>query len=174
VAEAVRITSVDVFISHSDSSDATAEVLAEKLQASGLNVFLGRQDGSPDEQWDRIRKALDTADAFVVLIDQHTQVSTSARRELGEILKRTWDNESKVIVPVVIGEAELPGFLRDMQAVRIEEEGSVEAVVSTVSRRLTQDPGGVHRSEAGEARLKERLTDLEDRAAQELADDEDA
>jgi hypothetical protein len=165
---------VDVFISHSHSSDATAEVLAEKLQASGMDVFFDRQAIATGEHWDdAIRKALDAADAFVVLIDQHTEASTEARRELSEILKRTWEDESKVIVPVVIGDAELPGFLRDVQAVRIEE-GGAEAATRTVSRRLTQDPGGVQRSEAGEARLKERLTDIEDRAAQELADDEDA
>jgi TIR domain len=166
---------VDVFISYSHSSDETAKVLAAKLQASGMHVFFDRQAIPTGEHWDPLsrRKALDAADAFVVLIDQHTEASTEARRELSEILKRTWEDESKVIVPVVIGDAELPGFLRDVQAVRIEE-GGAEAATRTVSRRLTQDPGGVHRSEAGEARLKERLTDIEDRAAQELADDEDA
>jgi hypothetical protein len=166
---------MDVFISYSRSSDAMAVELANELREKGLNVWIDHPEFHSGEAWPkRVSEAIGAADAFVVVVDEHTQTSSWARREMGEILKRTWDDESKVVVPVVIGDAELPGYLRDVNAVHIEGEGDSAAAIQTVSSRLTHDPGGVHRSAAGETRLNKRLADLEERAAKESADEEEA
>jgi hypothetical protein len=87
-----------------------------------------------DRLQDIIRTQLDEADAFVLFIGPDSQHSHWVRYEMSEVLKRTWSDPSKLVVPVLIGDAQLPGYLRDYRNLRVQSAGSPD-----VFRELLRD-----------------------------------
>jgi hypothetical protein len=155
-----------IFISYSMADRVAAREVAESLRAHGLCVWMDEfADHVGDRVQDIVREQLDQSDAFVLLISPDTQHSPWARYEMSEVLKRTWSDPTKIVVPVLIGDAEPPGYLRDHHLVRLEPAGSQK-----FSRALVRDlstPGamtGVHRTVEGDKRLERRLVDLEQAA----------
>lgn len=162
-----------MFISHASVDKPLARSLAEQLSRSGFDVWLDEHTVSPRESWrEAVSPRLDSSDVFVLLITENSQHSPWARLESSEILKRAWADDEKLVVPIIVGSAEPPGFLRDHVALHLDDEtssGPEELFRLLASRTL---PGGVGRSEAGDSRLDRRLADLESTAAS-LASEED-
>lgn len=165
-----------IFISHAHADSDMALGLANDLRARGLDAWVDLHGLRAGESWaDVIRTQLDEADAFVLLIGADSQYSPWARREMSEILKRAWADDSKIVLPVLIGSAEPPGYLRDQVTLRIEPK-SFSGDWDALLHHLTEQPGprGIHRTEAGETRLDRRLAELQRAAASMAADDEEA
>lgn len=155
-----------IFISHASADDALARTVAEQLRAHGFDAWLDEHVLQPGASWrEELSARLDSSDVFVVLVTEDSQHSPWVRWELSEILKRAWDDNQKVVLPVIVGSADVPGFLRDHLALRVESERSfgLEELLRWLSERTL--PGGVSRSEAGETRLGQRLAELESTAA---------
>jgi hypothetical protein len=163
-----------VFISHASADKPLARTLAAQLRTHGLDAWLDDHVVHAGRSWrESVGSQLDSSDIFVVLVTEDSQHSPWARRESTEILKRAWADDSKIVLPVIIGTAEPPGFLRDHLALHMDLEPSTSA--EELFRWITSRtlPRGVSRSEAGDSRLDRRLAELE-RTAASLANAEDA
>lgn len=152
-----------VFVSHSRADSDVARKLADTLRAEGVDAWVDAYV-TPGARWqDVIRRQLDAADAFVLLISPEPSAWT--RFELSEVLKRAWADGSKIVLPVLIGSADLPGYLRDQDAIRVDKPSGrglddvLQHLVGGGNRR------GLRRTEAGEMRLSRRLEELEKTAA---------
>jgi hypothetical protein len=155
-----------VFISHSLADTAVAHELATSLQAEGIEAWADTTEIPMGSRWsDVIRAELDAADAFVLIIGAGSQHSAWVRYEMSEVLKRSWADNRKVIVPLIVGDAELPGYLRDAQALRIRPDDSPDLKQMLTSLGKPSGIAGVHRTEAGDERISRRLAELQSTAA---------
>jgi len=152
-----------------------ARTIASELRKHGFDAWLDEHELRSGQSWtEALRKQLDTTDTVVVLISENSQGSQWARMESTEIVKRAWTDDSKVVLPLIVGSAEPPGYLRDLAPVRVDPADPVSAAHALlVSLRARTVPGGIGRSEAGERRLAQRLAELQRTAASLAAKDED-
>ena len=168
------MTSHRVFISHTSSDKETAREIAGGFRELGWDVWLDEEAIRPGERFqDAINSAIKAADVFVVVVSEASQHSPWARRELSEIIKRSWADESAVVLPVIIGSAEPPGYLRDQAALRVWPEQLPESFYTQL-RDLVEQPvtRGVGRTAEGEMRLDDALAGIE-KAAASMAEDEE-
>jgi len=146
-----------VFISSSESGTRLAEELARALEARNVRTWLGKRDVSAGEDWRAaVESAIESADLFLFVVTPEATVSPWVRREWQMALKHYWDDpEGRRLIPVLVGGAEPPPFLQDLQAVRVEEEpGQWSAAVDSVVE-LLESPTAV-RDESGYAEAQAR------------------
>lgn len=162
-----------VFLSHGLADAELARSLASELERSGIEArTLG--DVAPGvEVSAAVHKALDAASVYIVIVSKDSEHSPYARFELSEILKHCWKDASKRIIPVVVGQAEVPGALRDRQALHIDPEGSASL------RRLLEaaDPWPAADSLTAVAsgqRMRDRLDEIYAAAARDAAGEGEA
>jgi hypothetical protein len=109
-----------VFISHSRDSALLAEKLSRALLERNFSTWLDTKDIRAGEKLtDAIDDALRQADAVLFLITADQQARPWNQYEWRTALKQSWSDPAKPMIPVLIGEAERPPFLRDRVAVRV-------------------------------------------------------
>ena len=103
---------VQVFISYPAPSRDLAIELARALRDKGLSIWQDLSAIKPGENWtERIEKALREVDAVVVLLQPGRKTDPRQDYELTTALERVWEDPSTPLIPLVIGDAELPAFL---------------------------------------------------------------
>lgn len=112
---------MNVFISHSRQNGGAALKLCDRLSQSGIKVWLDIRELDSGENWnEQVTKAIESADAFVVLVGPDPTPDRSQRFEWQQITEREYYlDPSKPMIPVVMGSAELPGFLRTRQVLTV-------------------------------------------------------
>jgi hypothetical protein len=128
-----------VFLSHTASDDKLAQQFAAILENEGYEVWDDERDLMPGENWlGAMSRALEEAQAMVVLLTPNALRSTSVRREIEYALAKQSYNR-KSVIPVLVGDAEhlpmedVPWILRQLQVVKVRgpegvEEGAREVV----------------------------------------------
>src|SRR5262245_4648769 len=163
-----------VYISHSRRNAGAALKLSEKLEARGTKTWIDLREIEADADWNvRVADAIRGADGFVFLIGPGPQSDQSQRYEWQIITEAEYYlNPDKPLIPVMLGETELPGFLKTRQAIRIIESSiDFEALADKVAHAVKQPQETVDQENlvrGREARQK-AMKDLEEysRALQE-------
>jgi hypothetical protein len=157
-----------VFISYSRGEAELARRLAEALRAAGDDPWVAEEHVEAGSDWQRsIREVIHRSQVFVLMVGPDQ--STWKRRELSEVLKRAWSDESVVILPVLVEGADPPGYLRDQPAVHVDRDGhGLDEVVRRLRGGMESRPG---RTEEGDKRLADRLAEIE-QAADAIAERE--
>jgi hypothetical protein len=152
-----------VFISYSHAERDLARRLADTLRSRGAEPWFAEEDLGPGSSFtEAIREALRRSDAFVLLIG--ASPSEWTRFEWSEVLKRAWADDEAVILPVLVGDADPPGYLRDQFALRVDPGGEgMEEVVASLEHPRNR---GVIRTDEGDKRLDDRLDEIEHAAAE--------
>lgn len=127
-----------IFLSYSHADHVFATRLAEGLRGSGHEVWTDAERMAAGQPWrDAVDAALSQADSCVVLISRSTSApegNTSA--EWSEIQDAVWRRPDLKVVPVVLGAAQLPPFLRPWRMVgpvsASEPQRAVEAVMDAI------------------------------------------
>lgn len=116
---------MNVFISHSRSEVALARTLAKALEANGVAVSLDTASCPPGELLsDAIERSVADADSILLLVGAESEPSLSQQA----VLKAAWTSPTKRLIPLLIGNARLPNFVRSavrsgdtIQAIRIRD-----------------------------------------------------
>jgi hypothetical protein len=125
----------DVFISYSADAKKLAGRLAGSLQEEGVATWSDFENIRPGERWyDQLQQALDQAKFYVIVVGSRKIMRDWQDREWQGALERTWADPDKRIIPVLVGQAEAPAFLRNWASFRIEP-GRHE---SEAARRLAE------------------------------------
>ena len=151
---------MNVFISHASGQKSAASALASCLEARGDQALLDVGAGdSGQTSTEALADALGKAEAVVVLVGD--EASTRQRREWRLALEESWNDPGLRIVPVVLGEADVPGWLRRVDAVRVASDGAPGARWDEVLDAIDHPPG---RSTKPAEEWRDRLDEVVRRA----------
>lgn len=115
--------STHVFISHSRDNADVARRLFKILRARELDPWLDETYVKNGEEWrDEVRHAAEKADGFVFVIGPGRAFDAEQEFEWRSVLRSAWPTETaKALIPLLVGDVELPPFLRDRLALRMRE-----------------------------------------------------
>ena len=158
----------EVFISHTPTSTPVAKKLAAALRARGVSPWVDGEHVPTGTEWrGTVRKALDASRAVVFLIDPRREPGSRVRDEWSEALEASWAEPSKRLIPLLIGDAKAPAFLKDRYALRIGDTSSeLERAAQDVVEALqdeTRPLGAIDPIAQEEARVESlrRLEEIE-------------
>ncbi len=153
-----------VFVSHSRQNGSAALKLCDQLVARGIDTWLDLRELDSGADWNpRVAEAIRTADGFVFFIgpgepDQFQRFEWQSITECEYYL-----DPNKPLVPILIGDAELPGFLRTRRAQRVDPSSmDFTALTDQVATALgapgdTIDPDNLARGQEARRQALESL-----------------
>jgi TIR domain len=158
----------EVFISYSADAKKWAEKLASSLRQEGLVTWSDFENLSPGERWfDQIQEALDRADFYVVVLGPRSLMTDPQDRECQGALERTWSDPNKRIIPVLIGNAAPPAFLRNWVPIRVEpgrsELRAFKKVTEIIKKSATPGKSQQERNHLGSG-WRKRIRNIESTA----------
>ena len=132
-----------VFISHSRQNGSAALKLCDRLATRGITTWLDLRELDSGADWTpRIAEAIRQADAFAFLIGPGTTPDQFQRFEWRHITESEYYlDPDKPMVPVLIGDAEIPGFLRTRRAVHVDPSSIDFDALADQIARLVSTPG---------------------------------
>jgi len=159
----------DVFLSYSRYRQP-AEAIAKELQALGITTWLESKDLAPGKQWEEeIRKAMSEARLVAILVGRRSE---DAPPEYPLALEHSWSDDDKVLVPILMDDAEPPSFLRHVEAIRVEPRRQDWNRVAKEIAKLLHRGSAIKRSRAAIKEQSERLSLIE-RGANALREPDD-
>lgn len=163
----------DVYLSYSSRDEQHAEELAKELQALGISAWLASKNlvpGCDPEQ--AISSAIGNSRLIAFLVGSGAS-SEWVQWEYMEALGYSWSDKEKILVPVLIGNAEPPSFLRHSSALRVRPRNPGWArIAKQIAKLLSQGRSLKRRKPPVKEQLK-RLNLIErDANALRVQDDE--
>jgi TIR domain/Tetratricopeptide repeat len=158
-----------VYVCHSRADALTARRLADALRSVGVDARLDLSERSELDTWPMsLSEQIEEADAFVVLVSAESEQHPHVQREISEILKRTWKDEGTILIPIVLGDVPLPGYLQELKTLHIESNTFPDAakLLSLLDDATTTHH--IHRTAAGNERVRRRLDEVIARAEGEV------
>ncbi len=130
----------DVFISYSADAKKVAESLADSLRKEGVATWSDFANISPGERvYDQLQQALDQARVYLLIVGPRNLMRESQDREWQGALERTWTDPDKRIIPVLVGHAEAPAFLRNWPSFRFRPGRGESALVKKLVEIIKTD-----------------------------------
>ena len=107
------VAPLDAFISYSPSEGSWAEALDNALRKSGVSTWFDARILKPGLSLrEQIERAIAQARNIVVLIGPEDTATSQQLFERMTALEAVWRDSSKRMIPVLIGNARLPSFVR--------------------------------------------------------------
>lgn len=154
-----------VFVSHSRQNGSTALKLCDRLHERGIDTWLDLRELDPGTDWNaQVAKAIGEADGFAFVIGPDSTPDQFQRFEWQQVTEREYFlDPDKALVPVLIGDAELPGFLRTRRALHVNRTSiDFDELADRVAKAVTT-PGETvdpEKLEKGRAAHKQALENL--------------
>ena len=159
-----------VFISYPEKDRKLAEKLTKSLQAEGISTTWVDKVIEPGTNWQqRLEAAIGSADAIIVLVDSRHEPDRSQRFEWTMALEAKWKNPDKKLIPLLLRNAELPSFLADKQAIRVNDlskewDQAVERLMRILKDEQTESEKSSSIKLADYSEWLDRLKYIEDQA----------
>ncbi len=128
-----------LFISHSRENSSAAFRLCDELRRRGVETWLDVRDLEPGAEWDKsVVLAIQASNGFVFVIGPPGPGDRWQTFEWQQIVDLEYYlDSSKPLIPVLIGEPDLPGFLRTRQSVAlVDTSASFEHVADEIVSAL--------------------------------------
>jgi hypothetical protein len=123
-----------IFISYPHSSAGSKKLvanLAEKLKGHGITAWTGlapEQEASPVRSLSQIASDMVSCDKFLLVIDSAQPKTEAQDFEWRSSLEAVWSDSKKRLIPILIGDVEMPNFIRSavpagqpVEAIRIDD-----------------------------------------------------
>ena len=170
-----------VFISYAHASAASKKLvsrLADKMREHGISAWADVASAPGLEPTETLRRSIASCDKFVLLIDSAQAKSEAQDFEWRTSLEAVWSDPQKRLIPILIGDVEVPNFVRStvragepVEAIKIEDPKRDWDEVSDKLVRALGEQGDLdavaqkfNSIEADRARQQERLTYLKNTA----------
>lgn len=109
-----RIAKPQIFISHSSRDKAAAVSVATDLSFCAVDVWLDDWELEVGQSLtDEIAKAMDSSRFIAILITENYNKTVWTKTEYKKALAREQKEKRTVMLPLIVGEAEIPDFLED-------------------------------------------------------------
>jgi tetratricopeptide (TPR) repeat protein len=124
-----------VFVSHRRDDGATFAKLSAELQAAGIEALdaAGAETGTGASP---LEVLLEQSDATLFLLAPGAESDPWVQREWRDSLDESWDNPDRPMIPLLIGDATPPPFLRDRQAIQITGDADLKRAADEVAAIL--------------------------------------
>ena len=133
-----------VFISYAREDAETAQKVARELTLRGIEVWLDSRELLPGENWEiRIAKAIRASDFLVSIISEHSSRKVGyVQSELRQALnwQQQHPSEAVYLIPLLIGDTEIPHIIKDLQVARVTEDVSSPVAQIALSIRKAWAP----------------------------------
>lgn len=111
---AKRTTKPDIFISHSSRDKVAARQLAKALNYCAIDVWLDDWELDVGQSLtEEIAEAMDGSRYIAILITENYNTSVWTKTEYKKALSREQKEGRTVMLPLIVGEAQIPGFIED-------------------------------------------------------------
>jgi len=139
-----------VFISHNHIDKPFARRLSGDLAALGARVWLDEAEIKiGDSLFDKIEKALDEVNFLAVVLSPNSVASSWVREELKQALAGLLAGSSIKVLPMLLKDCTIPGFLREKLYADFRDESkyddSLAALASSIGLKLTEPYGATVR-----------------------------
>lgn len=109
-----RTVKPDIFISHSSRDKAAAKHLATTLNFCAIDVWLDDWELEVGQSLiDGIAKAMEDSRFIAILITENYNKTVWTKTEYKKALAREQKEGRNVMLPLIVGEAEIPEFIED-------------------------------------------------------------
>jgi TIR domain len=126
-----------VFLSHSHADKSIARRLAKDLRAAGVIVWIDEAELEIGSSLVRgIGEAIDTHDFLIVLLSENSVRSEWVLREVEVALNREFADRTVRVLPLVVGDCELPPFLRGKVCADFRDPRAYQQELDKVLDRL--------------------------------------
>lgn len=120
---AKRTAKPDIFISHSSRDKAAAVRLAKTLNYCAIDVWLDDWELEVGQSLtDEIAKAMDEARYIAILITENYNQTVWTKTEYKKALARELKEQRAVMLPLIVGKANIPEFLEDKVYIDLRDE----------------------------------------------------
>jgi hypothetical protein len=118
-----------VFISYSHPDRELAQALTDGLKAVGHRVWIDEGElRTGDSLIEKIATAISEVDFLVALVTPASVESSWCQKELSLAITGELGREGMKVLPLRVGEVEMPPSLRDLKYLRVEPQAVEEAV----------------------------------------------
>jgi len=155
-----------VFLSHGNVSVTQTGQLTARLRAAGIETMDASSLLQPGGDWaSAMEQQVKDADALVFLVEPDSERDTRLQDQWRSAIQQSWSAPAKPMIPVLVGNAQLPGFLRDRQAIQVANEDDWSRVAELVAASLRTDraqaDAAVTRTEASQSMdRRQRLDEI--------------
>lgn len=126
-----------VFVSHSWQDKLLARRLAADLARFGIRVWIDEAEILVgDSLIEKIRQGIDEMDYVLALISNSSVGSRWVARELDIAMNQEIDGKRVKVLPVLLEECELPGFLRGKAYADLRTPDRYDSALESILRRL--------------------------------------
>lgn len=153
-----------VFISYARQNGGAAFRVSQELESRGVKTWLDIRELPSGANWhSQIASAVRSVNEIVFLIGPPGAEDSSQRYEWEQVVEEEFYlDPSKVLIPVILGQAETPGFLKTRQAIRVEESPDFGALAEQIKKFIdcpeeTIDKEKMENSRAVRDRAQQRL-----------------
>jgi hypothetical protein len=144
-----RTSKPDIFVSHSSKDKKAAAQLASDLNFCGIDVWLDQWELQIGQSLtDELARAMSESRYIAILITANYNKSVWTKAEYKKALSREQKEGRTVMLPILLGEAEIPEFIEDKIYVDLRTD---------YYSGLTRIAGMVH--ELSEYRIARAITD---------------
>lgn len=114
---------MQLFISHSRVNSSAALRLCEELRKRHVETWLDVRDLQPAAEWEKsVRSAIQGASGFVFVIGPPGPADRWQSFEWQQIVNQEYYlDPSKLLIPVLIGNPDVPGFLKIRPALVLQD-----------------------------------------------------
>lgn len=129
----------NVFLSHSHTDKSFTRKLANDLRLAGHGVWIDEAEiNIGDSLIEKIREGLDQVDYVIAILSSSSISSTWVTRELDIASNREIDERKVIVLPILIEQVDLPGFLRGKFYGDFISEENYQAQLDLLLRKLGQ------------------------------------
>jgi hypothetical protein len=118
-----RTAKPEIFISHSSRDKLAALQLATTLNFCAIDVWLDDWELEVGQSLtDEIAKAMDASRFIAILITENYNKTVWTKTEYKKALAREQKEQRTVMLPIIVGDAEIPDFLEDKIYIDLRSE----------------------------------------------------
>ena len=111
----------NVFISGSEDNKDIAKEVSNALEHKGISTWVDVKDATPGTRWvEEIERAIRDAQIYLIIVGPGHRPTRFQEFAWEAALQKTWTDPGKRIVPIIIGDVDLPAFLRGWVPIRVE------------------------------------------------------
>jgi hypothetical protein len=147
-----------IFLSHNHADKAFARRLASDLRAAGHIVWIDEAEiNIGDSLVEKIREGIDEVDYVGAILSGASVQSEWVKRELDIASNREIEERIVVVLPLLLEEVDLPGFLKGKLYGDFRKEEHYEESLSLLLRKLGPPSSAPNLDQAEISRLRKEL-----------------